>query len=76
METVNHEPPDPLRSKSTRAVRIGSVTIGGGHPIAVQSMAATGTSDVEATGAQVRLLAAAGAEVIRICRRYAARAPA
>ena len=50
----------------TRAVRIGSVTIGDGHPIAVQSMTATATRDVAATSEQVNALAAAGADVVRI----------
>jgi (E)-4-hydroxy-3-methylbut-2-enyl-diphosphate synthase len=50
----------------TRAVRIGSLTIGAGHPIAPQSMTATPTSDVEATLAQVNDLHAAGAGVVRI----------
>ncbi len=48
------------------AVRIGSVIIGNGHPIAVQSMCATKTTDVEATVAQVTQLAASGAGVVRI----------
>ena len=55
-----------IERNSTRPVRIGSITIGAGHPIAVQSMAATRTQDVEATLRQVRLLEAAGADVIRI----------
>lgn len=55
-----------LPRNPTRAVRIGSVTIGAGHPIAVQSMCATRTQDVEATVGQVQALAAAGADVIRI----------
>jgi (E)-4-hydroxy-3-methylbut-2-enyl-diphosphate synthase len=42
------------------------VTIGGGHPIVVQSMCATKTADVEATVAQVNMLADAGAGVVRI----------
>ena len=50
----------------TRSVRIGACTIGGGHPIAVQSMAATRTQDVPATLRQVRLLEEAGADLIRI----------
>ena len=50
----------------TRAVRVGSVTIGGGHPIVVQSMCATKTADVEATLAQIEQLAAAGAGVVRM----------
>jgi (E)-4-hydroxy-3-methylbut-2-enyl-diphosphate synthase len=50
----------------TRPVRIGSVTIGDGHPITVQSMTATATRDIDATVAQVNALAAAGADVVRI----------
>ncbi len=50
----------------TRAVKVGSATIGGGQPIAVQSMTATHTQDVEATIAQVNDLQAAGADVVRI----------
>lgn len=50
----------------TRSVRIGSVTIGHEHPIAVQSMTATSTQDVDATVAQVNALAEAGADVVRI----------
>ena len=50
----------------TRRVRIGSVTIGGGQPIAVQSMTATHTQDVAATVHQVNDLAAAGADLVRI----------
>mgnify|MGYP005835004779 CR=1 FL=1 len=51
---------------TTRAVQVGSVTVGGGRPVVVQSMAATRTSDVEATAAQVALLAAAGAGIVRV----------
>jgi (E)-4-hydroxy-3-methylbut-2-enyl-diphosphate synthase len=50
----------------TRAVRIGSITIGAGHPIAAQSMTATHTSDIEATVAQAEDLRKAGAGVVRI----------
>jgi (E)-4-hydroxy-3-methylbut-2-enyl-diphosphate synthase len=50
----------------TRPVRIGSATIGDGHPVAVQSMTATRTQDIDATVAQVQALAAAGADVVRI----------
>lgn len=55
-----------LPRNPTRAVRIGSATIGGGAPIAVQSMTATHTQDIDATVAQVNALAAAGADVVRI----------
>lgn len=50
----------------TREVRIGSVAIGAGHPIAVQSMTATHTQNIEATVDQVNALHAAGADVVRI----------
>ncbi|HZZ26504.1 MAG TPA: (E)-4-hydroxy-3-methylbut-2-enyl-diphosphate synthase [Pirellulales bacterium] len=55
-----------IQRNPTRAVRIGSVTIGADHPIAVQSMTATATQDVAATVAQVRNLEQAGADVVRI----------
>ncbi len=46
--------------------RVGSVPVGGGHPVVVQSMTNTDTADAAATAAQVRLLAAAGSELVRI----------
>ncbi len=55
-----------LPRNPTRAVRIGSVAIGGGEPIAVQSMTATKTQDVDATVAQINALDAAGADVVRV----------
>lgn len=51
---------------ATRSVQIGGTTIGNGHPIAVQSMAATRTQDIAATTHQVKLLEAAGADIIRV----------
>ena len=54
------------RRNPTREVRAGPLAIGGGAPVAVQSMAATRTRDVEATAAQVELLEAAGADLVRI----------
>ena len=68
-----------VRRNPTRAVRIGSVTIGGGHPIAPQSMTATHTQDVAATVAQANALHDAGAAVVRIAvdsRKDAAALPA
>jgi (E)-4-hydroxy-3-methylbut-2-enyl-diphosphate synthase len=50
----------------TRSVRIGSVTIGGGQPVAVQSMTATHTQDIDGTVELVNLLDEAGADVVRI----------
>jgi len=55
-----------IQRMPTRPVRIGSVTIGARNPIAVQSMTATHTQNVEATTAQTNDLHAAGADVVRI----------
>jgi (E)-4-hydroxy-3-methylbut-2-enyl-diphosphate synthase len=55
-----------IQRNPTRPVKIGSVTIGDGNPIAVQSMTATHTTNIDATVAQVNAVAAAGADVIRI----------
>jgi (E)-4-hydroxy-3-methylbut-2-enyl-diphosphate synthase len=50
----------------TLCVRVGNLPIGGGHPIVVQSMTNTDTADVAATVRQVRELADAGSELVRI----------
>ena len=50
----------------TRTVRIGRVAIGSGHSIAVQSMTATHTQDIDATVAQIHQLEAAGADIVRV----------
>ncbi len=47
-------------------VRIGSVTVGGDAPVVVQSMTNTDTADVDATVRQVRELAGAGSEIVRV----------
>jgi len=55
-----------IQRNPTRPVKIGGITIGAGNPIAVQSMTATHTTNIDATVAQVNAVAAAGADVIRI----------
>ena len=50
----------------TLTVKVGDVLIGSAHPIVVQTMCNTPTSDIEATLAQCRKLAAAGSQLIRI----------
>jgi (E)-4-hydroxy-3-methylbut-2-enyl-diphosphate synthase len=52
--------------RPTVPVRIGSVTMGGGQPVVVQSMTNTDTADAVATAAQVAELFRAGSEVVRI----------
>ena len=55
----------PARRRSVE-VRVGRVTIGGAYPIVVQSMTNTDTADVESTALQVRALALAGSELVRV----------
>ena len=47
-------------------VTIGSVTVGGGRPVAVQSMTNTDTADAKATADQTAALAEAGSELVRV----------
>jgi len=54
------------KNRLTRKIKIGSLLIGGGSPIAVQSMTATQTQDLEVTARQIEILEQAGADVIRI----------
>jgi len=60
------DPPALAERNPTRAVVIGSVTVGGGHAVAVQSMCATHTQDVDATVEQANALHEAGAGVVRL----------
>ncbi|MBF0424533.1 MAG: flavodoxin-dependent (E)-4-hydroxy-3-methylbut-2-enyl-diphosphate synthase [Magnetococcales bacterium] len=55
-----------LPRRTTRPLRVGGVVVGGDAPISVQSMTNTDTRDVAATLAQVRALATAGADIVRI----------
>jgi len=57
---------ESIERRPTRVVRIGSVPIGGNHPIAVQTMTTTRTEDIDATLAEIRELEEAGAEMIRV----------
>ncbi|MCL4819973.1 MAG: (E)-4-hydroxy-3-methylbut-2-enyl-diphosphate synthase [Vicinamibacteria bacterium] len=55
-----------IKRNPTRAVRVGRVTLGGGHPVAVQSMCATHTQDVDATVEQAEAIRKAGGDIVRI----------
>ncbi|WP_407307801.1 flavodoxin-dependent (E)-4-hydroxy-3-methylbut-2-enyl-diphosphate synthase [Desulfosporosinus sp. SB140] len=55
-----------LQRKKTKPVQVGSVVIGGGAPVVVQSMTNTDTRNVEQTVAQINNLASAGCEVVRL----------
>ena len=54
------------RRRATTEVRIGGVVIGGGRPVAVQSMTNTDTNDTEASAAQVVRIARAGGRIVRL----------
>lgn len=50
----------------TKQIKVGSVLVGGGAPVSIQSMCNTRTDDVNATVEQIRRLAAAGGQIIRV----------
>jgi (E)-4-hydroxy-3-methylbut-2-enyl-diphosphate synthase len=56
----------PIPRKKTRQVALGSVKIGWGSPVVVQSMCNTDTRDVQATLGQIRRLEQAGCEIVRL----------
>lgn len=62
--------------KLSRRINVGNVAIGGGAPIAVQSMTNTPTDDVSSTVAQIQRLEAAGCEIVRVAVPDAAAAQA
>lgn len=55
-----------IRRKKTIGISVGGVQVGGGAPVAVQSMTKTDTRDIAATVDQIRLLQAAGCEIVRL----------
>ena len=52
--------------KQTKQICVGGVPIGGGAPVTIQSMTNTRTDDVQATAEQIRKLAAAGCDIVRV----------
>lgn len=56
----------PITRRKTRQIMVGRVPVGGDAPISVQSMTNTDTHDVAATVAQVKAIAAAGADIVRV----------
>ena len=56
----------PMSSRmNTKTVMVGNVPVGGGHPIAIQSMTNTKTEDIEATIRQIHRLEEAGCQIVR-----------
>ena len=60
-----HRPTTRSPRKVTRQIMVGSVPVGGGAPVSVQSMTTTKTADVEGTLQQIYALAAAGVDIVR-----------
>lgn len=56
----------PIKRRVTRKIYVGDVAVGGDAPISVQSMTNTETCDVNATVAQIREIADAGADIVRV----------
>jgi (E)-4-hydroxy-3-methylbut-2-enyl-diphosphate synthase len=56
----------PIKRRKSRVVKIGEVLIGGGFPIAVQSMTTADTRDVAATVKQINQLFDAGCDIVRL----------
>ncbi len=52
--------------RKTRQIKVGAVPIGGGAPISIQSMTSTYTREVDQTVAQIRRLAEAGCDIVRV----------
>ncbi len=65
-----------MRRRATRSANIGGVAVGGGAPIVVQSMTNTDTADVAGTVTQVKALADAGSELVRVTVNTSAAAQA
>ncbi len=63
---MSDRPYRQIKRRRSRRIHVGSVAVGDGAPISVQSMTNTPTADVAATVAQVRALAAAGADMVRV----------
>ncbi|MCI6557464.1 MULTISPECIES: flavodoxin-dependent (E)-4-hydroxy-3-methylbut-2-enyl-diphosphate synthase [Schaalia] len=61
-----HVKPTPFPRRRTRRISVGSVPVGGGAPVSVQSMTTTKTHDIGATLQQIAELTAAGCDIVRV----------
>ncbi|WP_419813374.1 flavodoxin-dependent (E)-4-hydroxy-3-methylbut-2-enyl-diphosphate synthase [Bacterioplanoides sp.] len=57
---------NPIKRRKTRQIMVGDVPIGGGAPIAIQTMTNTDTMDIDATVAQILRAQDAGADIVRV----------
>ena len=54
------------KRKKTREIAVGSVKIGGGNPVSIQSMTNTKTTNIKETATQIRALISSGCELVRV----------
>jgi (E)-4-hydroxy-3-methylbut-2-enyl-diphosphate synthase len=59
-------PPSLAPRRSSREIKVGSVLVGGGSPVSVQSMCTTKTTDIDATLQQIAELTASGCQIVRV----------
>src|SRR5688500_19276488 len=59
-------PPALAPRRQTRQIMVGSVPVGGGAPVSVQSMTTTNTADINATLQQIAELTASGCQIVRV----------
>ena len=57
---------NPIKRRKTRQIMVGNVPVGGGAPIAIQTMTNTETTDIDATVAQILRAQEAGADIVRV----------
>src|SRR3989441_8548776 len=76
MATMSAEPSLLVPRSPTRRIRLGTVDIGDGAPISIQSMTTTKTEDVGATLIQAHALATQGADIVRVAVPHEADAKA
>lgn len=70
---MSRAPIEVAKRRLTRQVAVGSVLVGGGAPVSIQSMTTTKTSDVDGTLAQIYALRGAGVDIVRCtCNELAA----
>ncbi|AJC61434.1 flavodoxin-dependent (E)-4-hydroxy-3-methylbut-2-enyl-diphosphate synthase [Streptomyces sp. 769] len=71
MTTFDHGPAAPPSSqvpvrRRSRQIHVGTVPVGGGAPVSVQTMTTTNTADVDATLRQIAAITAAGCDIVRV----------
>ena len=66
MRTTTNESPEMRRRRPTKRINVGTVPIGGGSPVSIQTMTTTLTHDTDATLHQIDRCVKAGADIVRV----------